>query len=78
MPRKKKATTKKAAAKKEATPQALTRFEKARLIGARALQLSMGAKPQVEVSGSIDPIDIATLELKEDVIPLEVKRIPKE
>jgi DNA-directed RNA polymerase subunit K len=37
----------------------------------------MGAKPQVEVSGSIDPIDIATLELKEDVIPLEVKRILK-
>ena len=34
----------------------------------------MGAKPQIEVTGSIDPIDIATLELKENVIPLEVKR----
>lgn len=70
MPRKKKTTT-----KKEVKPLKLTRFEKARLIGARALQLSMGAKPQVDVSGSIDPIDIATLELKEDLIPLEVKRI---
>ncbi len=71
MPRKKKST------KKEPTPAKLTRFEKARLIGARALQLSMGAKPQVEVTGSIDPIDIATLELKEDVMPLEVKKIHK-
>ena len=72
MPRKKKST------KKEATPSKLTRFEKARLIGARALQLSMGAKPQVKVTGSIDPIDIAIIELKENVIPLEVKKIQKE
>ncbi len=70
MPRKKKTTK-----KKEVTPLTLTRFEKARLIGARALQLSMGAKPQVKVTGSIDPIDIATLELKENLIPLEVKKI---
>jgi DNA-directed RNA polymerase subunit K len=66
---------KKASTKKEVTPLNTTRFEKARLIGARALQLSMGAKPQVEVTGSIDPIDIATQELKENVIPLEVKKI---
>ncbi|AEG18446.1 DNA-directed RNA polymerase subunit K [Methanobacterium paludis] len=52
----------------------LTRFEKARVIGARALQLSMGAKPQVDVSASIDPIDIATLELKKNKLPLDVKR----
>lgn len=77
MPRKKKTTTKKATTKKEATPHTLTRFEKARLIGARALQLSMGAKPQIEVTGSIDPIDIATLELKDNLIPLEVKRLDK-
>jgi DNA-directed RNA polymerase subunit K len=55
----------------------LTRFEKARLIGARALQLSMGAKPMVELSDSLDPIDIATLELKEGVIPLDVRRNSK-
>lgn len=60
-------------AKKKVTPIKLTRFEKARLIGARALQLSMGAKPMVDVSDSIDPIDIATLELKMNVIPLKVK-----
>jgi len=52
----------------------LTRFEKARILGARALQLSMGAKPLVKVTGSIDPIDIATIELEEKVLPLDVRR----
>jgi len=52
----------------------LTRFEKARIIGARALQLSMGAKPLVKVPESLDPIDIATLELKKKVIPLDIRK----
>jgi DNA-directed RNA polymerase subunit K len=52
----------------------LTRFEKARIIGARALQLAMGAKPLVKVEGPIDPIDIATLELKKKVIPLDIRK----
>lgn len=52
----------------------LTRFERARIIGARALQLAMGAKPMVKVSGHMDPIDIATLELKKKVIPLDVRK----
>ena len=55
----------------------LTRFERARLIGARALQLSMGAKPQVKVEDakSIDPIDIALLELAKNKMPLDVRRL---
>ncbi|MEG3224010.1 MAG: DNA-directed RNA polymerase subunit K [Methanobacteriales archaeon Met13] len=57
------------------TSNKLTRFERARLIGARALQLSMGSKPMVEVSGSLDPIDIATQELKENVMPLDIRRL---
>ena len=56
------------------TRSELTRFERARILGARALQISMGAKPLVKVSGSIDPIDIATLELENKVLPLDVKR----
>lgn len=52
----------------------LTRFERARIIGARALQISMGAKPKVDVPKSLDPIDIATMELAENVIPLEVRK----
>ena len=51
----------------------LNRFERARLIGARALQLSMGAKPMVDVTHDLDPIDIATMELKKNVLPLDVR-----
>jgi DNA-directed RNA polymerase subunit K len=53
----------------------LTRFEKARIIGARALQISMGAKPMIDVSEVMDPIDIATLELKENLMPLDIRRV---
>ena len=52
----------------------LTRFEKARLLGARAIQISMGAKPKVEIKGSSDPIDIALEELNQGVLPLDVIR----
>lgn len=48
-----------------------TRFEKARLIGSRALQISMGAKPLVEFSPTEDPIKIAIHEYEEGVLPLD-------
>jgi len=53
-----------------------TRFEKARIIGARALQLSMGA-PSIlaEIPKDIiDPVEIAMLEYDEGAIPITVKR----
>lgn len=58
------------------TAKHLTRFEKARLLGARAIQISMGAKPLVDTKklDSLDPIDIAYEELKADVLPLDVVR----
>jgi len=53
-----------------------TRFEKARIVGARALQISMGAPTLIKIpKGVISPIDIAMIELKEDAIPITVKRI---
>jgi DNA-directed RNA polymerase subunit K/omega len=53
----------------------MNRFEKARIIGARALQLSLGAPPFIEISaGMINPVDIAFLEAEKGVIPLSVKR----
>ena len=53
----------------------LTRFEKARIIGARALQLSMGAPSLIKSSGEVlDPILIAIRELEIGVIPITVKR----
>jgi len=53
-----------------------TRFEKARIIGARALQISMGAPSLISIPKNvIFPIDIAMLEFKEDAIPITVKRV---
>lgn len=52
-----------------------TRFEKARIIGSRALQISYGAPVLVDYSEKlIDPIDIAMLEYEEDMIPIIVIR----
>jgi DNA-directed RNA polymerase subunit K len=53
-----------------------TRFEKARIIGARALQISMGSPVLVEIKdeGIIDPIEIAIREYDMGAIPMTVKR----
>ena len=51
----------------------LTRYERARIIGARALQISMGAPVLLE-DDSGEPIDIAFRELELGVIPVTVKR----
>ncbi len=52
-----------------------TRFEKARIIGARALQVSMGAPPLIEVDEDTrNPVDVAMLEYEADAIPLTVQR----
>ncbi len=50
-----------------------SRFEKARLIGARALQISMGAPPLIKTNIT-DPVEIARKELELDVIPIAVRR----
>jgi DNA-directed RNA polymerase I, II, and III subunit RPABC2 len=56
-------------------PPKLTRFEKARVIGARALQIAMGAPPLIEVNKSVNsPIDIAIMELNEKVLPISIRR----
>jgi DNA-directed RNA polymerase subunit K len=57
---------------KEVTEE-LTRYERARIVGARALQISMGAPTLID-SNSTDPIDIAFEELKKGVIPITIKR----
>jgi DNA-directed RNA polymerase subunit K len=50
-----------------------TRYERARIIGARALQISMGA-PLLITTSSIDPLEIAIEEFQKNVIPITVKR----
>ena len=57
-------------------PPILTRFEKARIIGARGLQISLGAPILIRISKDItDPIVIAEKELKKNVLPLTVARL---
>jgi DNA-directed RNA polymerase I, II, and III subunit RPABC2 len=57
-------------------PPKLTRFERARIIGARSLQLSMGAPILAELPEEMsDPIDIALTELKADVLPMTLRRV---
>ena len=52
-----------------------TRFELARIIGARGLQISMGAPILIEVpEGLIKPIDIALKEYDMGLLPITVKR----
>jgi DNA-directed RNA polymerase I, II, and III subunit RPABC2 len=56
-------------------PPKLTRFERARIVGARALQVSLGAPILVELPPRVsDPMDIALAELKEGVLPMTIRR----
>ena len=56
-------------------PPRITRFEKARIVGARALQLSMGAPLLIEApKGMTNPIDLALKELEMKVLPITIRR----
>ncbi|MFA6328311.1 MAG: DNA-directed RNA polymerase subunit K [Candidatus Micrarchaeia archaeon] len=52
----------------------LNKFELARIIGARALQISYGAPPLLEVKAGESSIDVAKHELDAGIIPLVVMR----
>ena len=55
--------------------ESLNKYERARIIGARALQISLGAPVLLDVPKSMsDPLDIARLELRKDALPILVKR----
>ncbi|MCY3975565.1 MAG: DNA-directed RNA polymerase subunit K [Thaumarchaeota archaeon] len=59
-----------------AGPSTLTRFEKARIIGARALQLSLGAPPFIEIPRDVQTsLDIAICELGQKALPITIRRI---
>jgi DNA-directed RNA polymerase subunit K/omega len=55
-------------------PPKITRFEKARIVGARALQISMGAPILVDAEENTNPIDIAVSELDAGILPLTIRR----
>ncbi len=53
----------------------LTKFERARIIGARSLQLSMGAPSIIKISDETkSPMLVALKELEEDVLPITIRR----
>jgi len=57
-------------------PPTLTRFEKARIMGARALQLSLGAPPFVDIPENVTTsLQIAMEELDLRVIPITIRRV---
>jgi len=57
-------------------PPTLTRFEKARIMGARALQLSLGAPPFIPIPETARiSLDIAMEELNQRVIPIVIRRV---
>jgi len=69
----------------ELNSEEFTAFEKARVIGSRALQISQGAKPLVKLSKkeleeiAYNPIEIAKKEFESNKIPISVKRsLPSE
>lgn len=57
-----------------------TKYEKARMIGSRALQISMGAPFMIKVTKKqleeirYNPIEIAKIEFEEGVLPITIKR----
>ena len=62
----------------------LTKYERARIIGARALQISMGApfltkfgKKELEEL-NYKPVEVAKFEFKKGILPITIKRpLPK-
>ncbi|CAA9965264.1 DNA-directed RNA polymerase I [Pyrenophora teres f. maculata] len=59
---------------KRTTTPYMTKYEKARVLGTRALQISGNAPVLIDVEGMTDPLQIAAKELQEKKIPLVVRR----
>jgi DNA-directed RNA polymerase I, II, and III subunit RPABC2 len=56
------------------TTRYMSKYERARILGTRALQLSMNAPPMVDTREETDPLKIAMMELKENKIPMIIRR----
>ena len=52
----------------------MTKYERARVLGTRALQIAMGAPVMVEIEDETDPLEIARKELKDQKIPIIIRR----
>ncbi|XP_074279891.1 DNA-directed RNA polymerases II, IV and V subunit 6A-like isoform X1 [Silene latifolia] len=56
------------------TTKYMTKYERARILGTRALQISMNAPVMVELEGETDPLEIAMKELRQRKIPFTIRR----
>ncbi|EDR22407.1 DNA-directed RNA polymerases I, II, and III subunit RPABC2, putative [Entamoeba dispar SAW760] len=56
------------------TTRFMTKYEKARVLGTRALQISMNAPVFVPLNGMTDALEIAMAELKAGKIPFIIRR----
>lgn len=54
--------------------ESYTRYEKARIVGARSLQISMGAPVLIKTDQMTDPLLIAEEEFRQGKVPITVKR----
>ncbi|CAN6171886.1 unnamed protein product [Urochloa humidicola] len=61
-------------ARERKTSKYMTKYERARILGTRALQISMNAPVMVELEGETDPLEIAMKELRERKIPFTIRR----
>ncbi|KAK3508567.1 hypothetical protein QTP70_032901, partial [Hemibagrus guttatus] len=59
---------------KRITTPYMTKYERARVLGTRALQIAMCAPVMVELEGETDPLQIAMKELKGRKIPIIIRR----
>jgi DNA-directed RNA polymerase subunit K len=63
-----------------AKADSFTKYETARILGARALQIAMNAPLLIKINKDdlekirYDPIKIADIELKSDILPISIKR----
>ena len=57
-----------------------TKFEEARIIGARALQIAMGAPVLIKLAKNelekvrFNPVEIAKMEFQQEALPITIKR----
>ena len=61
-------------ADKRRTKPILFKYERVRLLGDRAQQLTLGAKPMIKNVEGLTPKEIAELEIEQNVIPLIIQR----
>eukprot|EP01136_Pigoraptor_vietnamica_P009682 Opistho-1_new@46476 len=59
---------------KRVTTKYMTKYERARVLGTRALQIAMNAPVMVELEGETDPLQIAMKELQAKKIPIVIRR----